>query len=208
MFIYTGKADVKYENLENFLSAAKALDIKGLTENTCAQTTDVQPSTSNFHTPTYNAEQYQSTHTIRVSSPAKTDQVQDQPMNAFNQQKTDLKFDGYNADADNYYGSNLHPLDQEYGAQEDPWNLTFGTEKNPNGTAAQQFQHENGVLDEADSMAIDGGFNVPEGPWNFDDSPNVADVKPVKPNVFKSKRTKLKFGESNISSLKLFSYLR
>lgn len=200
---------MKYENLENFLSAAKALDIKGLTENICAQTSDVQSSPSNFRTPTYNAEQYQSTRsTIRVPSPAKTGQVLYEPMNAFNQQKTDLEIDGYNADVDNNcYGSNLDPLDQEYGAQEDPWNLTFDTKKNPNGTAAQQFQHENGVLDEANSMTIDGEFNAPDGPWNFEESPNVADGKPVKPNVFKSKRAKLEFGESNTSSRKLCSLL-
>lgn len=203
-FIYSGKVDVKHENLEDFLNVARALDIKGLTHEGCAQTSNVQPSISNCHTPAYNAEQYQSTHTIRVPSPTKINQDQ-QPTNAFHQQKSDSDFEdtdemnqcGYYAGVDEYYyGSDtghLDPLDQEYGMEGDPWNLKFGAEKNSNGLAVQRSQQD------ANTMAMDGEFNVPEGPWNFDDNTvNAAEAKPVKRNVLKSKRAKLEFGESNI----------
>lgn len=219
-FIYSGKVDVKHENLDDFLNAAKELDIKGINHGSCAQTSDlVQPSTSNLYTPAYNAEQYQSTRTIRVPSPAKINQDQDQsngnhqPLNAFHQQKTDSDFkdtdemnqcvsvNGYYVDVDDYYGSdtgNLHPLDHEYGAQSDPWNLTFGTDKkNSNGTPVQRFQHENGAeLNEVDLVAPDCEINVPEEAWNFDESLKAAEIKPVKSNVFK--RAKREYGESNI----------
>lgn len=206
-FIYLGKVDVKHENLEDFLNAAKALDIKGLTDKGCAQTSNVQPSISNCHTPAYNAEQYQSTRTVRVPSPTKINQDQ-QPTNAFDQQKPNSDFEdtdemnqcGYYADIDDYYyGSDtghLDPsLDQEYGMEGDPWNVKFGAEKNGNGSAVQRSQQD------ANPMAMDGEFNVPEGPWNFDDNTlNAAEATPVKRNVLKPKRARLEFGESNISS--------
>lgn len=187
------------------------MDIKGLTDrNYAKQASNVQPSTSKFNIRQHNAEQYQSTHTIHVPSPAKIDDDHNQsdryhqPMNAFHQQHTNSEFqatdemnrcvsiNGYYADDYNYGSDNCkyHPLDHKYDAQSNPWSVTFNNEKNSNG-----------ILNEGNLIEMDGEFNVPNvGPSNLDHSLNdVADIKPVKPNVYKSKRVKLEFGKSNIS---------
>lgn len=88
-FIYSGQVDVKHENLEEVLNTAKALNIKGLSDQSYAPFADSQPSTFNSSIPATEGVQYQSTHTIRVPETTKPDQDQlsycQQPTNALDQ---------------------------------------------------------------------------------------------------------------------------
>lgn len=154
-FIYSGKVDVKHENLEEILHTAKALKINGLCDQSYAHSSQSQPQSFNSSTPTYEGVQYQSTRTIHVPVvSAKPDQDQSnyyrQPTNAFDQRLSNVENedtnghdDDYNSirydyDYDDYCGSDMaydNPMamDQEYAMQNDQWNVasTDGAEVKP-----------------------------------------------------------------------------
>lgn len=153
-FIYSGKVDVKHENLEEILQTAKALNINGLCDQSYAHSFDAQPLTFDSSTPTCEGVQYQSTRTIHVPVSAKPDQDQSdyyqQPTNAFDQclsndenEDTNGHDDNYNSirydyDYDDCCGSDMaydNPMamDQEYAMQDDQWNVasTDGAEAKP-----------------------------------------------------------------------------
>lgn len=70
-FIYCGNVNVKQENLHEFLSTAKALNIKGLADDGYTHSVNIPLSNFNFTTSSYNGLQYQSTRTIPVPEQVK-----------------------------------------------------------------------------------------------------------------------------------------
>lgn len=111
-FIYNGEVDVNQHDVENFMSTAKALEIKGLTDDRYAQFYE-RPSTAP------NGKQYQSSHTLWAQGPSndvkycnsvQSSYFQYHPANDFQQQ---TGYDGVTViDAHGYDdGENMHSLD-------------------------------------------------------------------------------------------------
>lgn len=75
-FIYTGEVKVKDRNLNDFLSFAKALEIKGLGDGDYSRPTDPLALNSESSVPTLSVLQYQSSQTLRVQySPANSKNI-------------------------------------------------------------------------------------------------------------------------------------
>lgn len=74
-FIYSGEVNLNQNNLENFLSTAKALQIKGLIDDSYLYPFNAKASNSVWET--NNGSQYQSTHTVRIQNLANVNSTPD-----------------------------------------------------------------------------------------------------------------------------------
>lgn len=109
-FIYRGEVNVTLGNLEDFLSTGKALEIRGLTDESYSQAFEPQTTMS-----PHNVSQYQSSHTLCVQSPANekidTDSVQS---SCYQQQQPQHEYNGANSLDGNGYGAENHNDDDFY----------------------------------------------------------------------------------------------
>lgn len=65
-FIYSGEVNVGQDGLEEFLSTAKALEIKGIADENASSSFDGQASESKWSMPAHTGFQYQSSRSMRV----------------------------------------------------------------------------------------------------------------------------------------------
>lgn len=84
-FIYRGEVNVTRANLEHFLNTAKVLKIKGLTDECPSHAFEYQTSTPSCSTPAHNGCQFQSSHTIRIQSPANEQTFSDSVLPSYQQ---------------------------------------------------------------------------------------------------------------------------
>lgn len=149
-FIYSGEVYLNQSGLEEFINTAKALEIKGLTDE--MSSFDVQTSESKWSMPACSGFQYQSSRTVQVLNPVNSnfgllDSCYNQPS------KEDQKQDEFDIRDAEGIAESKYDMDNNYG---DVYNHSYGMDNNE-GSPMDQFSE--GQTEQSNSNFYDSDSN-------------------------------------------------